>query len=219
MAEFVFAPGEVRFHGAKRPAHRRRDLRVGEALLIEKMQGGAFVRIEQRERGGEISVKCDGARGRRRQVFCRVRRERHRDRVGLAPPGVAKMIVGDAAQPRREPGIGAVVGETAIGLEESFLGQVIGERVIAAREMTEKISHGGLVSLDQFAEGRAIIVKDDTGDEFWVGRTHARSEGWRLGESGALSVFVSASSAKRRFTAPMKVGIAAYILPGAGNAR
>ncbi len=215
----VFAPGEMGFHRAERPARHDGNLRVGESLLIAKMQGGLFVAVEPAEGGGQILAQRDHAGRRRRILIRQVGRGRLRRGTGLAAAGIAKMIVGDAEQPGQKPGVAAVERETAIGLQESFLREVVGEGVVAAGELSQKTPDGGLVAQDQFAESRAVIVAERPRDQFWIGRDHARLEGgWSRGSDG-LPDFMNENSPKSRFATPMKAGIAAYGLAWSGSAR
>jgi hypothetical protein len=54
-------------------------------------------------------------------------------------------------------------------LEKGFLREVIGERRVVSAQMSEKVSHGGLMAVDQLSE-RGVIVRDEhAGDQFGVG--------------------------------------------------
>lgn len=180
MTEFVFGASEVGFHRAERPVRHRGDFGMGEALLIEKMQGGLLIRIELFHGGAEIFLQVDGA-GRRREIFRRHRKVRRLPgNLALTAAGVAPVIVGDAEQPGGKSRLAAEARQPAVGLEERFLGEVVGQRGIAAREMAEKKAHGRLMAKDKFSERRAVAGGNRAGDEFGIGRGHFLSEASRL---------------------------------------
>ena len=83
-----------------------------------------------------------------------------------------------------------------MSLQKSFLCEVVGPRAVAAGELAQEGAYGGLMTVDEFTEGSAVIVNEYAGDEFLVGWVHAwgwRDEAWvdRDEKSAVIAAFTS----------------------------
>lgn len=168
LTEFFFSPAEVSFNRAERPFKQRGDFAMRKPLLKSEVDGELLVRREQAQRRGEILAKIaeidrGGIRG-WNVPFGQF------DVLPLTSAGVAPVVVRDPEQPGGERRCAAETGERPISLEERFLGEVVGQRRVALRQVAEELAHRGLMTLDQFAERRAIVVGDGTRDQLGVGR-------------------------------------------------
>ena len=105
------------------------------------------------------------------------------DLLTEATSGIAPVVVRDAEQPSGKRGAAAEMNEGAIGLDECLLRKIVGQGGIAAGEMTEKMAHGGLMSLNEFAECGSIVIDQRSRDQLEVGY-HGRGAGGLLADGG-----------------------------------
>ena len=137
---------------------------MGEALVIEEMQGRLFIGIESLH--GDRHVGMEFHRPGRSGFRLLGDLRPVRGRLPPAPAGISVLVVGDTHQPRRKPGLPPVPRQSAIGPDEGFLSQVVGQGVVPAEEMPEEAPHRRLVPGDEFAEGVPVVGSDDPGDQF-----------------------------------------------------
>lgn len=201
--EFLFAPGEMSFHRAKRPVKEGGDFVMRAALLITQVNGELFVGSKRAE--GE------------RKIVAQIRRHRGVFRVGihrfgtelgviaLPPAGVAPVVVRDAQQPGRKIRITAKTADCVVRLHERLLSQVVGQRRIAA-EVTKELAHRGLMTLHERAESGAIVDREHARDQLVVRRVHDFG-----GRESLVEDFLSLGSRTRpksNSATPMKPGMA-----------
>lgn len=210
MAKFFFAAGEVSFDRAERPGKECGDFLVRKPLTIAEVQRELFVGAEVLQGGREVVCEVEPSAGRRRVVgmvaveFVM---------FALTALSVAPVIVGDAEEPSGECRRATELWEVAVGGDEGVLRKIVGEGGVAAREVTEEVAHAGLMPKDEFAEGRAIVMRNGAADELGVGKVHGGAAGAR--GSGRLFTAKRGDDAEEQHRKPDESGNGADKAKGA----